>query len=365
MQIQDTTGSLSALDRDMLSGISTPLDVNILLTAADSRPGLEIQVHDMVTTANTLAIGVDPVHHYVFTHFGTGTGIRKADYLAIEKAGNAEFHAGHWGAGLRAIVNSATAASSQTQRSEVVIQQPTTVVEHSASAWPFVVGFGLLAAAVLLVWRWMRRRSIAIENAAQEARDEAQELRKRNIEEQGWHDKLSQKMGHDAPRAAPATPAESTKGATVVSINQSGGVTAREVLQIAPAPDPDLRSIPVAPPASAYARAPQVVHHYHRAPMAPVVIAAQPTVYGGGNDFLTGMLVGEALERPREREVVREVVREEPRYSRSRDDDGGGGGSSWGSSDTSSSSDSFDSGGGGGGFDSGGGNDGGGGGGDF
>lgn len=223
MEIQDLTGSLSASDVSALQGVSTPLDVRILFTSSDSKPGLDMHVHDMVTSANTLAIGVDPVHHYAYTHFGTGTGIRHADYLAIARAGNAEFHAGNWGAGVRAVVTAADAASSQMQRSEVVIQQPTTVVEHSTSPWPFVVGFGLLAVAVLLVWRWMRRRSRDIENAAQEARDEAQEMRARNIEERGWNDKFRQKVG--------TGPVQLSEGLAEKSVRQ-------------PQPEPQLRSVP-------------------------------------------------------------------------------------------------------------------------
>jgi hypothetical protein len=297
-----------------------------------------MHVHDLVTSANTLAIGVDPVHHYAYVHFGTGTGIRHGDYIPIERAGNAEFHAGHWGAGVRAIVNAASAASSQSQRSEVIIQQPTTVVEHGASIWPYFLFGGLLAATVLLVWRWMRRRTVAIENAAQEARDEAQEMRKRNIEEQGWHDKMSQKMGQSEPGAAAS---QAQPVAQIRAVPQAWGPTEVD------------REMQAAYRGTRY----QPSQPYVQPAAAPVIIATQPAMYGGNNDFLTGMLVADALERPREREVVREVVHETRHESSSgwggSSSDSGGGGSSW---DSGSSSDS----GGGGGFDSGGGDSGGG-----
>ena len=351
MDIQDLTGRVSTADIAALRNVSTPLDVKVLFTSSDTRIGLEMHVHDMVTSANTLAIGVDPVHHYSFTHFGTGTGIRHGDYIAIERAGNGEFHAGNWGAGVRAIVNAASAASSQSQRSEVVIRQPVTVVEHHAAVWPYLLGFGLLAAACLLAWRWMRRRSISIENAAQEARDEAQEMRSRNIEAKGWDDKFREKIGSPVTGAAAAA-IQAQPVAQIRSIPPSFSVADvdRQMAR-------DLRAPGYVRPVSQ----PQYVQ-----PMVPPVIMG--SVYGGGNnDLLTGVLLAEALERP-QREVVREVVRE-PVYVAPRQEssswgggssDSGGGGSSW-DCGVSSSSDS----GGGGGFDSGGGSDGGGGGGDF
>lgn len=334
MDIQDLTGRLSSVDHSALEGMRTPLDVKVLFTSADTRIGLEMQVHDMVTTANTLAIGVDPLHHYAFVHFGTGTGIRHGDYIPIERAGNGEFHLGNWGAGVRAIVNAASAASSQTQQSEVVIQQPVTVVEHHAAVWPYLLGFGLLAAACLLAWRWMRRRSISIENAAQEARDEAQEMRARNIEEQGWHDRLGEKMGA-TPAASPAQPV-----AQIRSIPP-----AMDVLAVpGPLPRPTRETVFRQPP-------------YQQPSYAP---AAVPIIVNqGSNDLLTNMLLIDALERP-QREIVREVVRE-PVYDwgGGSSSDSGGGGSSFDSGGSPSDS------GGGGGGDFGGGSDGGGGGGDF
>ena len=329
MFIEDPSGILSASDYASIKTVSSPLDVKVIVTSADSKPGLDMHVHDLVTSANTLAIGVDPIHHYTFTHFGTGTGIQRGDYQGVARAGNGEFHAGNWAAGIRAIVNAANAASSEGEHGTVLVTEPTTVVEHPAASWPYLVGFGVLAAICLVAWRWMRRKSIAIEKAAQEARDEAQEMRSRNIEEQGWHDKMAAKMPATSPVDAP--------------------VLASAPPSAAPRQPSRLRSTPRSAP-------PRYIPAPTYAPAAIPLIVNQ----GSNDGLLAGVLLGEAMSRPAV--VEREVVHESPRYER---DTGSDAGSSSSSFDSGSS---FDGGSGGGGFDSGGGGggfDGGGGGGGF
>lgn len=324
MFVDDPSNILSASDYASVNGVSSPLDVKVLVTSADSKPGLDMHVHDLVTSANTLAIGIDSVHRYTFTHFGTGTGISRGDYQGVARAGNGEFHAGNWAAGIRAIVNAANAASSEGQHGTVVVQEPTTVVEHPA-AWPYLLGFGAMAVICLIAWRWMRRKSVAIEQAAQEARDETQEMRTRNIEEQGWHDKMAAKISA-APALASVPP--------VAGPRQAASRSTRPM----PSPAP-----PRHRPAPSYA------------PAAVPIIVNQ----GTNDGLLAGLFIGESMGRPSV--VEREVIHESPRYER---DTGSDGGSSSSSFDSGSSS---DSGSGGGGFDSGGGDgfDGGGGGGDF
>lgn len=327
MFVDDPSGILSASDYASVNGVSSPLDVKIIVTSTDSKPGLDMHVHDLVTSANTLAIGIDPVHHYTFTHFGTGTGISRSDYQGVARAGNGEFHAGNWAAGIRAIINAANAASSEGQHGTVVVQEPTTVVEHSAAAWPYLLGFGVMAVICLIAWRWMRRKSVAIEQAAQEARDEAHEMRTRNIEEQGWHDALKEKM--------PVAPS----------------VSAPVIASVPPVALPAYRrgasrSVPA-----------RYIPHPNYAPAAVPIIVNQ----GTNDGLLTGLLIGESMGRPSV--VEREVIHESPNYERDTGSDGGSSSSSF------DSSPSFDSGSSGGGFDSGGGGgggfDGGGGGGSF
>lgn len=330
MLINDTAGSLSSSDVQVLQSMRTPFDVHVTVTSADSRLGLEIHTHAEVTSSNTVAIGVDPVHHYTFTHFGTGTGISPTDYQSIAHAGNGEFHVGRWADGIRAIVNAASAASTEGQRGSVVIQQPTTVVDHEVSPWPFVVGGGVLILVFAFLWHVIRKRQRAVDQSINEFKDEAQELRSRNIEEQGWHDKMAAQMPVDkatrmAVAASPILPAPPMPAQPPRPANAGSGVGRMEL--------------------------DRMLARERAAASVPIIVNQS-----SNDGFLTGMLMGEEMSRPAV--VEREVIRETPRYDPP----------SYDPPDMSSSFDTgsvFDGGGGGGGFDSGGGFDGGGGGGDF
>lgn len=329
--VEDLTGVLSHSDAASIQALPSHLNFRILVTSATSKGDLDAAVGRSVNSSDTVAIGLDPGHHWVYTHFGVGTGIAVADRVPIERAGSPDFRAGHYADGIKAIMSSASAASSRVEHGSVVIKQETAIVDHGVPIWPFLVGFGALTVVIILVWRAVRRRQNDVIEAAEDVRDEARKAWKRGEEEQGWHDRFAAGAG---------------KGAGVSPLRQSGpSVTP---LEIPPGP----ASVPVI--------------HIHQSAPIPVAPMMMPQPYyggGGNNDFLTGMLVAEALEQPRvEREVVREVVREEPRYESRREDSSPALDTSSSSYDSGSSS--CDSGGGGGDFGGGGGGSDGGGGGD-
>lgn len=307
MFVDDQTGTLSQGDIARLQAIASPLDVKVRLAATETRGELDVDVGQMVTSANTLAIGVDPVHRYTFTHFGTGTGISRGDFQAIARAGNGEFHQGHWAEGINAIVASASAASSREAAATGVVVQPTTVVEHEAPVWPFILGGGLFVLMFAVFVHWFRRRASKLDAAVDGLNQEANEHRARNVEEQAWHDEF-------AAKHAPA--------------------------KLSRPPSRGVRSVPSSP---AYAPAAQAV---------PSIVNNQP---GNSNDLLTGVLIGESMARAEPAPVIVETPRSiDSGYSSGSD------------SSSFSTPSSFDSGGFSGGFGGGGGGfDGGGGGGSF
>lgn len=366
--VDDSTGTLGTDAIGRINAATSAFDVKVVVASTGSRGELDATVGRLMNSANTVAIGVDPIHHYTFTHFGTGAGIASGDYQTIARAGNGEFKAGHWEQGIEAIIASANAASVRTSaRSSVIVQQPVTVVEHPAPIWPFIAGgVGFVFAAVLLV-RWMKRRQADQAKVLDGFREEAAHMRSRNIEEQGWHDKFQANQPateHGRARArklATKPPMRNMKHIVAplpeVIVNEqirgkySKSLAARRI--IAPPPAMETQAtMPEERDRAAYLRSRD---SYPAAP-APVV----QNYYGGGNggnDLALGYMIGSNIAQ-RDHVMVREEHRQHTETPAP---------SSSSSSDWGSSSGSSDSGSGGGGFDSGGGGgfDGGSGGGDF
>lgn len=192
MFIDDITHSLSPADLTSIQAARSALDVKIVVTSSDSRSALDARVSSMVNSANTLAIGVDPVHRYTFTHFGVGTGINPSDFQLVAKAGNGEFKQGRWADGMQAIIASANSVSTRSG-SKATIVQSTTVVERPVSAWPFVAGAAAFIVAIFLLVRWLQRKEEKAATVLRDFRSEADQMRSRNIEEQPWHDKFKAK----------------------------------------------------------------------------------------------------------------------------------------------------------------------------
>jgi hypothetical protein len=314
MFIEDEAGVLAEPIKQQIASTGTTLDVKVLVSTKYSRAELDAKVGQMVNSANTLAIGVDPVHRYTFTHFGTGTKIGATDYREVATAGNGEFKQGNWGPGIKAIVDSANAhaVAHAAAPTAVIIQQPKTVVEQPMPLWPFFVGIGGLALLFLLLWRWNRKNQEKFDKTIDNLQRETAEFASNNIK--SW-DK-------------PATPKP-----TPPSHANANYAKAR-----AAEPPPERYTAP-----SRRWAPPPPVQVVREVPPAPVVIDR------GSNDFLTGMLVGDALSSRREEHHHHH--HDDDRSSRS-DSGSSGGGFSWGGGSDSGSS-GGDFGGGGGGFDGG------------
>ena len=293
IKIHDDAALLSSSDRSAIESAASSwrFDTHLLIRVVPGTGELDDAAHAAITAPGVVVIAIDPTHHHTAVRFGTATRVKPADYDSIAKAGNAHFRAGEWGAGIAAIGTRAE-ASAEAKVAMAVSNEPVVIEQGlSTGAW---VGISLLFAAIVgvivLVVRRMRRNEERFASAASDLVLETSGHRSRNENLDAGRDFDARLGRSSAARAQPA----------------------------------------------------------YCPPVSTVVIDR-----GGGNDLLTGVLLGEAMS---DRHSAREVVYEE--RSSSRDD--GGSSSSWDSSsssdDSGGSSSSWDSG-----SDSGGGGDSGGG----
>jgi hypothetical protein len=310
-------------------------DVVVLAENAPDAATLEDHAHQAVDRPNLLVVAIDPGHQRVVTRFGTGLGVKMPDRESITAAGNAHLRAREPAPGILAILYRAKASAESAVPLTAATGAPVVVQQGlSTGTW---VGIGLVIALFvgLAVWLFQKLRSERSEyqRALDENREETSDLRTRNIEAMTLPTPERRSSVGSFPRPSPRiepsyyppTPAARGGGSVVVTNNvvTGGG--------------------------------------------------------GGSSDLATGILLGEALARPHERERI--VYEPAPSYHRDPDPysppayvppapaapsyDGGGSSSSYGSSSSSyGSSSSYDSGGSSSSFDSGGGGGGGGGGGD-
>lgn len=300
INVTDEISVLTPSARADLAATPTPFSVTVVF-GSRPKPEFDVSTHACGSASpNALCIGVNPAGHFTAVYYGIDVaGPGASD--TIKKAGNQSFKGGDYAQGVKDIVSRAEALS-HSRSGAAVINQPVTTVEHPVSAVPFVIGFGFLGGFVLLAYMAIRKQRAAMKTAIENSQREAAEMASRNI-----------KAGFGDEPKAPAPPRHR------------------------PAP------APVAP-------------RYATAPTATPPSYAPPVVIDrGGNDFATGLILGQAISQPRV-VVEREIIHETPRYrapdpepSRSSHDSDSGGSSSF--SDSSSgggSSDFGDSGGGGG-----------------
>ncbi len=298
-----------------------PFELRVVTNTYSSKAALEQAVHQCVNSPNVVCVGLDPTHHGVRVHFGTGTGVRPSDFNLIAAAGNSFFKSNDWLGGIESIADRAleSARSSQVvnvgtqqQPVQVHVDMPRVVHEQepvSAGWWIFAfVMVALVVGAIILAIRSARNASKTVKKVNEDMndfRDEAFEMSSRNMEERDFHEKMKAKGVFNAPANTPAL------------------TTARPVVT------------PVAP-----------AHVSTPVTTAPTTVVVQGN---NNNDLLTGVLIGQALNNNphvvecHTVEVVRNVERErEVVHTRRDDDDNGGSGLSWGSSssDSNSSSDS-------------------------
>jgi len=90
---------------------TAPFDARLVTTTSYAdQPGFSRFVGTLVSEPNMVVIGIDPQHHRVQVHFGTGSHIPQADWPAIERAGNDAFKRSAWEEGGADIFRAASTA---------------------------------------------------------------------------------------------------------------------------------------------------------------------------------------------------------------------------------------------------------------
>jgi uncharacterized membrane protein YgcG len=328
----DTTSKISKSDVLAIDALADklPFTLNVIVGEYPTRANLDNAVHECITSPTMVCIGVDPAHRYTFTHFGAGTGVPASSFQAVAAAGNPLFRSGDWAGGVTAIAQSAAGSRVSTQAPGVVLHTTETVTrtEPMGAGWWGLIGILAICAVFGGVVAWLSRRNVKkIDNDMQRFREETDALQSRNIEEQGWHDKMAAKMGPKKeayiPRLTHNDPAPRAARAKMIARNQAASGTR-----------PPTTHVHVSAPASS------------------------------GNDLLTGVLIGEALAPHNTYVEPRREREPEPAPFHSSSDGDSGAGSSYSPSPSYDSGSSYDGGSSGGDF-GGGGSDSGGGGGDF
>jgi hypothetical protein len=114
LQVRDEAHVLSAESTSRLRSLvaSMPFDARLVVTNeyADAQD-LARYVGSLVNERNLVAVGVDPQHHHVQIHYGTGSQIPRSEWPAIDRAGNDAFRRGDWEAGVAAIFRLASASA--------------------------------------------------------------------------------------------------------------------------------------------------------------------------------------------------------------------------------------------------------------
>jgi uncharacterized membrane protein YgcG len=331
--------SHSEVERIQTVGAKWPFNAEIVVETSFSKPAFEAEMKGWVQTPTTVAIGVDPKHHFTITRFGNETGIVPEQWNDIAKSGDPLFKQGKWADGLIAIGARAEMSHEQakaapflsTPQATVIVPPRETHMDLSTKILFWSVGlFGAVAVAILAfnAWRAHKKRK-EFEAKAAEAARELEEKQARTREEKEWHEKFKETVGTPGP------------------------VSAARQRTSPPAPVMP-RPAPPAAPAPVYA-----------APAQQTVVVQGG---GGSGDLATGYLIGSMSARRDEEVVHRHEHRYEPPSppsyrakqstptyggSKSSSDDSGGSSSGWGggSSDIGGGGSDF----GGGGFDSGGG----------
>jgi uncharacterized membrane protein YgcG len=202
-------------------------------------PGLLEKAKDAVDSRQTVVIAIDPDHRKTYVRFGSDVGAKEKDYDAIAASGNSAFREKRWADGVNDIVaRSEASMNAVTARST---QAPILEVHETPTLAYIGMGLTSLTIAVMgLFFWWNRRRERAfrdmLRQAGEEAdrkREEANDLMRRNIEEQEWHDKMAARVKQDEARQAAVEKAQARRVEDMVVVAAPPYPTDKELEELA------------------------------------------------------------------------------------------------------------------------------------
>ncbi len=112
LHVRDSAHVLSAEAVTQLRAVVSPAPFDARLAFTSEYPDARElgRFVASITEPGMVAVGVDPQHHQVQVHFGTGSHIAQSNWPAIERAGNDAFRHGDWEGGAAAIFRAAEAS---------------------------------------------------------------------------------------------------------------------------------------------------------------------------------------------------------------------------------------------------------------
>jgi len=159
LRIRDDAHVLTPDDVAGLQSVVAAAPFDARLVVSDGYPDAQEfsrYVGSLVTEPNAVAVGLDPPHHHVQVHFGTGSRVPRSEWPSIERAGNDAFRRGEWGPGVAAIFRSASRAFASAPVGE---GQPLEQARPSLFSPGIVL---LVVAAIIGVGVYLARRRSAV-----------------------------------------------------------------------------------------------------------------------------------------------------------------------------------------------------------
>lgn len=114
LQLRDEAHLFGSADTAQLKALvaQAPFDTRVVTTTNyTDQAAFSRYVGTLVSEPDMVVVGLDPDHHHVQVHFGTGSRIPHAAWSSIEHAGNDAFRQGAWEQGSEAIVRSAMSSA--------------------------------------------------------------------------------------------------------------------------------------------------------------------------------------------------------------------------------------------------------------
>jgi hypothetical protein len=163
LQVRDDAHVFASSDAAKLRAVaaSVPFDARIVTTTAyPDQAGLSRYVGGLFSEPNMVVIGIDPDHHHVQVHFGTGSHVPRGSWSTIERSGNDSFRQSAWEQGSETILREA--ASSVTTTAAPATGMPTAgaAESHGSFFGPLLVVL-VIAGVVGIVVMLARRRGPA------------------------------------------------------------------------------------------------------------------------------------------------------------------------------------------------------------
>jgi len=152
LRVADETHQLAPSQLQAVSSVvaGAPFDGRLVVTTdyADAQD-LARYVHTLVTSPSLVVVGLDPVHRHVQVRFGVESGVPRAQWADVERAGNDAFRRGDWAGGASAIFETAARSAAASPLANPDEPSPSRQLAPVEPQRPSMFGSTFLVLAVL------------------------------------------------------------------------------------------------------------------------------------------------------------------------------------------------------------------------